>query len=473
MTDTVPDASADGRVERERPAWVGFLARVPFTATVSAIILVLAIATGTLWSAAEGKSWYHDVAYGLPAFSAGKFQTLVFGAFFAVKPVYYIWALGLFALFAGFAEWVLGTRRTMVVAVGYQLVGVLAAALFLLIFRTSGWEWAQVTAGLVDVNFITGAIAALCVASGAVRPPWRLRLRLAIWTVVLFGLFFIGRQADLEHAIAVLLCMPLSTRLAGPRGLQARALPTRHEIRLLASVGVLVIAGTQLLAVLLPDRLTPFGESTGDRSWIYSLIAFLVSLLIANGLRRGYRWTWWVSVVLCVLPLALLVLGLAIVIVAEIVAPDEVDVDGIADVAASAVLYLAFLIVLLLGRSAFRVPRRSKRKLATSTSQPELAKELLTRWGGSTISWMTTWPENRHMVTADGQSYLAFRKHAGVAVALGDPVGPPGSGAPRSPTSSVCATGPRWCRTCSPRRRRPRQSPTRWAGSRRRSPRTT
>jgi lysylphosphatidylglycerol synthetase-like protein (DUF2156 family) len=40
---------------------------------------------------------------------------------------------------------------------------------------------------------------------------------------------------------------------------------------------------------------------------------------------------------------------------------------------------------------------------------------------------MTTWPENRHMITADGQSYLAFRKHAGVAIALGDPVGPPGS----------------------------------------------
>lgn len=31
------------------------------------------------------------------------------------------------------------------------------------------------------------------------------------------------------------------------------------------------------------------------------------------------------------------------------------------------------------------------------------------------------------MITADGQSYFAFRKHAGVAVALGDPVGQPGS----------------------------------------------
>ena len=33
------------------------------------------------------------------------------------------------------------------------------------------------------------------------------------------------------------------------------------------------------------------------------------------------------------------------------------------------------------------------------------------------------------MITEDGESYVAFRKHAGVAVALGDPVGPPGSAA--------------------------------------------
>lgn len=427
MSDDGPTAAPAGDAGRPRPAWVTFLARIPFTATVSAIILVLAIATGTLWSAAQDKSWYDDVAYGLPAFAEGKFHTLVLGIFFAVKPGYYVWALGFFALLTGFSEWVLGTRRTALITVGYQLVGVLGAALFLLIFRNTGWQWAQVTAGLVDVNFTTGAIAALCVASGAIRPPWRLRLRLAIWTVVLFGLLFIGRQANLEHVVAVLLCMPFSTRLAGARGLPARALPTRHEIRLLAAIGVLVIAGTQLLTMVLPDRLTPFGETNSETAWPFSLAAFVLSLLIANGLRRGYRWAWWLSVVLCALPLALFVLALVIVAVAEVVDPAAATVDGVADVAASAVMYLAFFLVLLLGRGAFRVPRRSKRKLATSTSQPELAKELLRTWGGSTISWMTTWPENRHMVTADGQSYLAFRKHAGVAVALGDPVGPPGT----------------------------------------------
>ena len=43
---------------------------------------------------------------------------------------------------------------------------------------------------------------------------------------------------------------------------------------------------------------------------------------------------------------------------------------------------------------------------------------------------MDVWPDNRHMITADGQSFIAFRKHAGVAIALGDPVGPPDAIAP-------------------------------------------
>ena len=105
----------------------------------------------------------------------------------------------------------------------------------------------------------------------------------------------------------------------------------------------------------------------------------------------------------------------------------DITIEEIPQLIASAVLYVGFLALLIFGRGAFRVPRRSKRRLASGTSQPDTAKELLHRFGGSTISWMTTWPENRHMITADGQSYLAFRKHAGVAVALGDPVGPPGS----------------------------------------------
>ncbi|WP_344441143.1 DUF2156 domain-containing protein [Kitasatospora nipponensis] len=50
------------------------------------------------------------------------------------------------------------------------------------------------------------------------------------------------------------------------------------------------------------------------------------------------------------------------------------------------------------------------------------------RQGGGNLSWMTTWPDNSYFFPADdGASYLAYRVHAGVAVALGDPVGAAGA----------------------------------------------
>jgi lysylphosphatidylglycerol synthetase-like protein (DUF2156 family) len=255
-------------------------------------------------------------------------------------------------------------------------------------------------------------------------------LRLAIWGYVLFSVLFVGQMADAEHFVAVMLSMPFSTRLAGPHALRARALPTRHELRLLAAIGVLVIATLTLLANLLPDRLTPLGPSQDTpESWWVLIIELALFLFVANGLRRGYRWAWWCTVILCslIVVFALLV-GLIAILLAFDPGAGDLDIDGgLPEFFAQSLLYLVYMVMLIAGRGAFRVPRRSKRRLASGTSHADTAKDLLRRWGGDTISWMTTWPENRHMITADGQGYLAFRKHAGVAVALGDPVGPPGA----------------------------------------------
>jgi len=49
-----PVAVAEPPAQRAPPAWLSFVARVPFTASVAVLILVVAIATGTLWSAAQG-----------------------------------------------------------------------------------------------------------------------------------------------------------------------------------------------------------------------------------------------------------------------------------------------------------------------------------------------------------------------------------------------------------------------------------
>ena len=136
-----PTAAGDVAV-RPTPALLRLVKRLPFTTFYVVVTLVLAIALGTLWSSVEDKSWYPDVAYGLPAFEDGRWLTLIWGCFFALNPVFYIYVAGAFAFLTGFSEWVLGTKRTVVICVVYQFGAVLLTALLFLIFRDSDWEWA-------------------------------------------------------------------------------------------------------------------------------------------------------------------------------------------------------------------------------------------------------------------------------------------------------------------------------------------
>ena len=224
---------------------------------------MLAVVCTTLWNRIEELSIYPDVAYGLPAFEDGRWLTLIWGNFFALTPFYYVYVAGAFAFLTGFSEWVLGTKRTIIICVVYQIAAVLVTALVFLIFRNSGWEWAAQRATETDVGFSAGMLAVLSVASATVRPPWRLRLRLGIWAYVLFSIMFVGQMADAEHLIAVALSLPFSSRLAGPHASKARALPTRHELRLLAMVGVLLIAAVQLVDELRARPAHPVRPAAG------------------------------------------------------------------------------------------------------------------------------------------------------------------------------------------------------------------
>ena len=52
------------------------------------------------------------------------------------------------------------------------------------------------------------------------------------------------------------------------------------------------------------------------------------------------------------------------------------------------------------------------------------ARAVLTR-GGSTLSYMSTWPGNLHWISADGRAAIAYRAIAGVALTVGEPYGDP------------------------------------------------
>ena len=86
--------------------------------------------------------------------------------------------------------------------------------------------------------------------------------------------------------------------------------------------------------------------------------------------------------------------------------------------------------MLLINRRAFRVPLRRRVPGGVAAGEGDAlqrARGLLTTLGGSTMSWMTMWPEMRYYFTADGRGYVGYERHAGVAIALADPVAPEGT----------------------------------------------
>ena len=201
------------------------------------------------------------MAYGLPAFEAGRWGTLLLGPLFGLTPAYTVVGIIAFALLAGFAEWRLGTARTVVIAIGFQLLTVLVTAALLWLLRGIGWAWATSVAAELDVGFSGGLLAITAVATATLPAPWKLRARLALVGAVLLMVALVGQLADLEHLVAVTLSLPFAARLAGPRAVAGVTRPSRREQRWIVAAGLVIVAVAQVVVHVIPDRLTPFGPA--------------------------------------------------------------------------------------------------------------------------------------------------------------------------------------------------------------------
>ncbi len=424
-----PDVSAPEASATAPPRALAVLRRVPFTATVVALMLVLGVLTGSLWNALQDSDLFDVVAYGLPAFRDNRWWTVVTGSLFALTPLQYVAVTGGFAVLVGWAEWTFGTRRTAIAAITTQLVGVLGAALLLALLEPTGWAWAVRIADDLDVGFSAGAIGAVAAATAVVAPPWRGRIRYALVLYIVLALLYLGVLWDVEHLIGGLLGLALGPVLAGRRPQIRRPRATLREWRLLAASFFLVAAVIRLVLWFVPSD-GPLGAASEDTNLVTVLIGALISLLIANGLRKGRRRTWLVAV-----SLSALVLGLvALVLVALLLSPESISVsesDATGAVPAFVLdlaLWVIGLIVLIAGRSAFRAPRG--RALTSSPEEVAAARGeavgLIREHGGGTLAWMGTWPGNDWFVLRTSRGpvgHVAFQRHRGVAVALADAVG--------------------------------------------------
>ena len=399
--------------------------RAPFTSSVVSLMLLLAVATGSLWRTAATQPWFDAVAYGVPSMADGRWWTPITGAFFALNPWFYLPMAGSFALLVGYTECRIGTRKAVLVTVIGHLTALAVGVLLLVAARHSGWTWATTVSTKLDAGFSAGALAAIAVASAAMRSPWRLRVRAMLTLYVVVSFVLVGTLADLLHLVAVAVALPLGPKLVRRNGSRRAGRPSRREWRLLAVCALLLTMVSDLILWLAPTD-SPLGSINDDGlTTLNMVINVVVVALVANGLRKGRRLAWWLAVVFAGASAAI---GILLPVGAYFVAAmDDTSFDdgGVAMFIAGRVAWTVLFLVLVIGRRAFRAPspRRLRRSLAHRTDRTS-ATEILRKSGGSNLSWMTTWPDNRYFVTGSGTSVVAYQVHAGVAIAIGDPVGP-------------------------------------------------
>lgn len=397
-------------------------ARFPFTFALLATIIVVGLATGTLLHPASEASWFDEVATGLPAFAEGNWWTLCTSPLFVDRPITLLLVAPVLIGGVGWAEWRFGTARTIAIFAGGHMVGVLGAAGLLALIAPTGWSWAQRLAEGLDVGPSCGAFACLAFALATLPSPWRLRARFALGVWAAIEILYIGQLENLEHAIAIAAALIVSGTLPAFRHPAGR--PSTREWRLLAFGGLLVIGAVQIIDLIVPYD-GPLGHNQPTASFIDVAIDVIIIALVANGVRQGIRAAWVVTLVLAGFNILPASLGVTLIAIFGRSGLIDNPVETLGLILAPGLLWLALLVVLIVGRGAFRVPlRRRRRALTAHGIDRDEALARLRQLGGGTISWMTGWAPNRYLPVDEG--YVGFQTHAGVAIGLGDPVTPHG-----------------------------------------------
>jgi lysylphosphatidylglycerol synthetase-like protein (DUF2156 family) len=385
--------------------------RIPATLALIAVIVAVGVVFAGLWSPFEDNPLYESVAYGLPALLEGRWWTPVTGTFFVNHPLVYLFTIASF-IGMGYLEFRRGSRVALAYFGVGQLFAIFASALLLWLFAFLPWPWAQQEALVLDVGPSGGTMACIAAAAGLLAAPWRVRA----WAIVLgftfVTLFFWGSLADLEHALAVLLILFVD------RSLRFRRTTVREQ-RLIAFVAVLTVLAIDILTFLVPTN-GPFGSTDAASGSIIDIaVDVVIILILANGLRRGRRWAWVLSIILASFNVLTGVLFLTLQFVPD--AKVESSVGDLNVAIAQSAIWLVVLVYLILVRGAFRARRKSTIGKGDEPSVEDVKEELRAS-GGGTLSWMTTWANNSYARTSDG--IVAYQKRAGVALALGDPLGP-------------------------------------------------
>ncbi|MFJ3791977.1 bifunctional lysylphosphatidylglycerol flippase/synthetase MprF [Kitasatospora sp. NPDC090091] len=318
----------------------GRLRAAPLTLTLLGVLWAVGGATGAL-AHGPSRELLARIGVGLPTLAEGRWWTPFTSLIWCSSAGSYVFTSLLLLLVGPVAESRLGRARTLGVLLGGQLLGTLLGTALVGVGARAGEQWTAAVADQTGCGPVTGLFALAGVLGFRLTVLWRRRLHLLVVLVPLVMTLYVGHLQSVQRFAGALLGLGAGALLARGRRQRSPLRSSHTETRVLVALCLVAAALGPLIASLYDNATGPFNTfselyfshrltpdeiaefcalSAHDCARAHAverifdtpgrLMAALfpaLLLVLAEGLRRGLRLAWRITVATELLWVALLV----------------------------------------------------------------------------------------------------------------------------------------------------------------------
>ncbi|WP_051966390.1 rhomboid family intramembrane serine protease [Kitasatospora mediocidica] len=330
--DAVPLAPAPERGYR----WLRQLAflveplrSAPVTLGLLVALWVIGGATDSL-RARPPRHLLENVGVGITTLEAGHWWTPVTSLFWCTGIVAYVVASLLLVVIGAQAERRLGTPMVAWVLVGGQVAGTLLGTGVVRLGVAAGSAWCENIKDQIAVGPTPGIFALAMVLSFRLTTLWQRRLQLLALLVPLVMVLYVGYLASVQRLCGALVGLAVGAVLFGRAGDLRPHRSSHNEARVLVALCVAASAIGPLVASVYKNATGPFNNLAGlyysqapsdedvraacetsavecarahstqhffnSPGLLMGILIPLLLFVLAEGLRRGLRLAWWITV---------------------------------------------------------------------------------------------------------------------------------------------------------------------------------
>ncbi|MFJ8625657.1 bifunctional lysylphosphatidylglycerol flippase/synthetase MprF [Kitasatospora sp. NPDC093550] len=315
------------------------LRAAPLTLALLAGLWLLGAATGSLRHG-PSERLLERVGVGLPTLDEGHWWTPLTSAFWCSGTGSYVFTTLLLLLVGPAAEHRLGRLRTLAVLVGGQIAGTLLGAGLIAFGSSAGEQWTASVADQISVGPGVGLFALAGVLGYRLTVLWRRRLHLLVLLLPLVMTLYVGHLQSVQRCAAAVAGLGVGALLSRGRPSLRSHRSSHSETRVLVALCLVAAAFGPLIASLYDNASGPFNTfselyfshrlspdevadlcalSAHDCARAHAVVRIFdtpgrlmaalfpaLLLVLAEGLRRGLRFAWRVTVATELLWVALL-----------------------------------------------------------------------------------------------------------------------------------------------------------------------